>query len=236
LLYTEEFGQHDRLNCEFVKEATGGGRFTAARKYENAVEFPFIGKLVFATNVLPELPNLDKALARRVRAIPFDENIPAKLGYRRKQSEVITELLAEAPGILDDLAQAAAEWYSMGREAMDAFPTRVKEATDKYLLEQDKVKQWMAVCCEAKGGRHEERPFAQWYRSFLTATDSDARWVSKKWFGKQLEQHNFAKFQRASGRTYEGPALTAVAARVVSESGYDYDLSDVESREPGTAV
>ena len=220
VIYTEEVEQNDRLYVDFVKEITGGGMQTAARKYEHAVEFPFIGKLIIATNNLPELPNIDYALKRRVRAIPFDKDLPKlfrDLGREvPKQEDVVADLLQEREGILDYLVQAAVEWYAGGSVGSVTLPARVAKATHKYLLEQDPVLKWRQIACEKDN--EEGTAFTLLYQSYLLVTDSDPKYTSKKWFAKQLVRLGFEAEHTVSGRVYRGPALTIAASNAATEA------------------
>ena len=173
--YTEEFKLGDVLNEGPIKDISGGGDITADRKGENNITFRSTGKLILATNHLPELRDVGAAMAKRPPRIPFPVNIPALLKSQGKdlidQDVVVERLMAEAPGILQDLIEAAQEWMGIVRMPM---PKPVADFTAQYLVDQDPLATWMKVCCVADGKR-EERAYADWYWSFIEQTGRDPR-------------------------------------------------------------
>jgi putative DNA primase/helicase len=216
LAYTEEFKPGDVLNAGTIKDITGGGKITADRKGEQNETFAATAKLIIATNDLPSLHDVDEAIRSRVRCIPFTVHIPTKLGNQTHSvAEVVAALMEEAPGILQDLVAAVLEWRASGSKLV--MPAAVQAATKEYLDEQDPLVAWMETCCEPVGSGtsrpREERPFAEWYWSFRIQSGRSERQATPHWFGKQLEQHKFAKRQTARGPLYTGPKLMPEAAK-----------------------
>jgi phage/plasmid-associated DNA primase len=205
------------LNVGVVKDITGNGVITADRKGEANEIFRCRTKLILGTNDVPNLEDIDDAIRGRVRVVPFGANVPATLAARGEQlhsvAEVVDALMAEAPGILQDLVAAVGEWRANGRKL--GMPSAVYEATKQYLVNQDPLVPWMEACCEPDSDKV-ELPFATWYWSFLLQADRDPRYTSKKWFAKQLDHHKFARREDYRGKFYTGPRLT-LEAKILAE-------------------
>lgn len=214
--YCEEFKTGDVLDEGIMKDITGGGKITADRKHEANIQFNNYAKLIIGTNELPAIADIDEAIRGRVRAVPFTVNIPKRLGKDCKSvQDVVDELLAEAPGILQDLVEAVLDWRAAGGKL--EMPPPVAEATRQYLDTQDPLVAWMETCCDA-GGKTEERPFAEWVMSFRLQSGRTRGQSTDRWFGGQLEKHQFTKRHTAKGPRYTGPALTDMAAQDMKDA------------------
>lgn len=219
LAYSEEFKPGNVLDEGTVKDMTGGGDITADRKGENNITFPSTAKLIIATNTLPELRDVGPALRKRIRCIPFPVNLPKwcqehKLPLK-DQDAVIASLMAEAPGILQDLVAAVVAWRAT--DGRLALPAKVRALTDQYLVEQDPLVPWMETCC-VSGGDTEERAFNDWYVSFLEQSGRTERTATPHWFGRQLRAKGFTKRETATGPQYTGPKLTDPAKSALTRA------------------
>jgi putative DNA primase/helicase len=235
-VWAEEFAEGQVLSDGLLKVLTGGGMLTAARKYEYSIEFHAKLKLVLATNHLPSLRDIGKAMRDRVKTVPFSVDIPAKVGHRR-QADVIAEMVPEFPGILQVLVAAASRWYQSGSGLV--VPEKAKAYTEAFLDENDKVKLWMQICCEKPEAPYsekdwEERPFADWYQSFIRSGVAGAKEWTWTRFGTQLASHGFRKRSTTKGQRYSGPTLSQSALEAirieVTEEGARVDFTNVEVR------
>src|SRR5260370_22248447 len=77
LAYAEEFKPGDVLDSGIVKDITGGGYITADQKGKPNITFSSTAKLIIATNTLPDLKDVDDAIRKRLRVVPFPTNLPA---------------------------------------------------------------------------------------------------------------------------------------------------------------
>lgn len=175
------------------------------------------------TNPHPKRKGVGKAMIRRVHAVPFEVDIPHVLQERGlptpKQEDVIARLVAEAPGVLDDLVQASAEWYSLDNRLVPS--QQVLQATDEYLLEQDPLRQWVEACRDTtRLDVRELRPFEDWYNLFIRWSRLDSRYYSTRWLGDQLKNHHKAQFKRIKTTQvlYEGPTWKPEALVTLSSS------------------
>ena len=231
--YAEEFKPGDVLDVGVMKEIAGDSDITADRKGEANETFKCRAKLVLGTNDMPLITDIDDAIRGRVRVVPFPVNVPQRLAELalpvQSVDDVVAALLAEAPGILQDLMAAGAEWRAAGGKL--GMPTKVYEATKQYLDEQDPLLEWIATSClppTAEGERKvNEQPFAILYWSFIEQSDRDPKRATKSWFARQLERHKFVKRATYLGKLYTGPELTYAAFEAADrrwrkeEKGYD---------------
>ena len=223
MAYAEEFKPGDVLDVGIIKDITGGGTITADRKGEANETFPLMAKLIIGTNDLPQLRDLDSAIRARVRVLPFTVDIPAEMRTLgeplRGVAEVVADVMEEAPGILQDLVSAVGEWQEEDNGRL-RMPDAAIAATDVYLDSQDPLAEWMAECCTTDGAT-EERPFAEWYHSFLLQTDRDEKSTPTQWFGRELARHGFAKRADYRGKHYTGRALKPDAAKLAKAWAQD---------------
>ena len=121
-----------------IKELTGQDPVTARFMRQDFFTYVPQFKLLLIGNHAPQLRNVDDAITRRFRVIPFlfkpekpDKRLPEKLK-------------GEYPQILDWMVQGCLDWQLNGLTT----PAKVEEYTKSYLDSQDIVKQWIEECCE----------------------------------------------------------------------------------------
>jgi putative DNA primase/helicase len=103
-------------------------------------EFSPTHKLWFSGNHRPHLRDTGEAIRRRMNLIPFSVIIAE--AQRREGHE--KDLLREAPGVLAKMIDGCVQWQRGGLNP----PRKVIEATDKYMEEEDSLKQWFEECVE----------------------------------------------------------------------------------------
>lgn len=138
------------LREDFIKQATGGDKLKARYMREDFFEFPPTHKLQLLTNHKPVVKGTDGGIWRRVRLVPYvasfgDEGEVAR-GERRFliDREMPLRLRSELEGILAWRVRGAVEWVQVGLQAPDV----VRNASEAYKSEQDRVGQFVAECCE----------------------------------------------------------------------------------------
>jgi putative DNA primase/helicase len=164
LVFLEEMNVGCRLDTALVKELTGGGMIKARFCYKDFFEFPRTFSFILATNHKPRIPETDKGTWRRIRLIPWTQEIPAE--KRRPQDEVVRELVQEASGILN---WALAGWadYMQDRAWVAA---EVQQASEDYRLQNDEFGEFLQECCELGDGyqvkkRELYQAYCNWYTS-----------------------------------------------------------------------
>jgi putative DNA primase/helicase len=139
LVVSQEVQQGHRLNEDMVKRLTGGDRLKARRMREDFWSFEPTHTLIVAANHKPKIAGRDHAIWRRIRLVPFDVTIPDD----EQDKHLSDKLRAELPGILGWLVEGCLGWQRDGLEP----PEAVVQATDKYRLESDLIRQFMADMC-----------------------------------------------------------------------------------------
>lgn len=127
IVVTDEIPESRLLNDSNVKSLVGGDEITARRPYEKPYTFEPTHKLWLVGNHKPEIKGIDYGIWRRIHLIPWTNTIPED--KRRPRHEVLAELRAELPGILN--------WAIRGYlEMIDGNglqpPRKVLDATREY--------------------------------------------------------------------------------------------------------
>src|SRR5262249_35834903 len=128
-----------RLDEALVKELTGGDPIAARRMKENWWEFEPTHKAIMVTNHKPEVRGTDQGIWRRIRLIPFTVCFPEE----RQDKKLGARLESEAEGILTWMAQGCIDWQRIGL----GTPTGVRNATNEYRAEQDRLAEFLRVHC-----------------------------------------------------------------------------------------
>jgi putative DNA primase/helicase len=174
-----------------IKSLTGGDVVAARFMRQDFFEYVPQFKLLLAGNHKPGLRNTDEAIRRRLHLIPFTVTIPPE----RRDKDLKAKLQDEWPGILAWAICGASEWYANGLVP----PTRVTEATQNYLSQEDAFLIWFDECCEADANTWERS--SDLFRSWkLWAEQSGETVGSQKRFSQSLEARGFvAERRRARG-------------------------------------
>lgn len=152
-----------RWNEGRIKQLTGGDPIKARFLYQDEFEYKPQFKLFLAGNHKPRLRNIDEAIQRRFRLIPFTHTIPSN-----KRDPYLTQKLRdEWPYILHWAIEGALEWKDTGLQPPDA----VAEATKSYLSQEDAIMVWIGECTEFGIG-------GDVYTELQTLYDSWRKWAS----------------------------------------------------------
>jgi putative DNA primase/helicase len=135
-----------------IKSMTGGDAITAHFMRQDNFTFMPAFKLMIIGNHKPALHNVDDAMKRRLRIVPFIHK-PAVANL-----ELVNELQEEWPGILRWMIEGSLDWQQNGLTTTAA----IAEATDEYFGDQDLCSQWIDECIDAEPGN-----------SFKTATSTE---------------------------------------------------------------
>jgi putative DNA primase/helicase len=150
LALARESDEGTRWNEGRVKALTGGDRLKARRMRQDFVEFPPTHKLVVFGNSKPTLRGADQsAWKRRLHMImfpqKFDDTPDDSKNILKADKGLRDRLRAEAPGILQLLIDGCLE-----RNKLNSFdpPQTVREASSRFLAEQNVIAQWLAERCD----------------------------------------------------------------------------------------
>ena len=124
-----------RWDEQRLKSLTGGDPITA--RFMRQDEFTYIPQLtlVIAGNHRPSFAGVDEAIRRRLRLVPFTQEIPAE----ERDPELPEKLREEWPGILRWMIDGCLLWQRDGLAA----PASVTDASAEYLESEDSLGQWL---------------------------------------------------------------------------------------------
>jgi len=196
LIYTIESSGEVQLHSDLLKRMTGNDR-TSARAL-NSNEYierkpsftPWI-----VTNAYPSIPGSDKALQRRIFALPFANTI-------LDVDPLISEKLAEPAVLAAILAWLVEGWDlycadGLTKPSAEAMAARQEAITSLSLFDE-----FLSDCCE-------EGPESEGYVAL--AEDVKMRWVdwltnhghedsklhTSQWIGRRMSDHGFERVRRA---------------------------------------
>jgi putative DNA primase/helicase len=128
---TSEAEEGQRLAVGKLKYLTQGmGDIKACRKYENPIIFAATHKLFLDANHKPVIRSAEKAIWKRLRAIPFLVTIPPE----EIDKSLLEKLKTEAEGILAWMVEGCQLWMRDGL----GEPPEVEEASSEWQAESDR--------------------------------------------------------------------------------------------------
>jgi putative DNA primase/helicase len=139
LVSASETPEGAKMNVNRLKELTGNETQISAR-YMRQDHFSFWSqsKLVIVGNNKPSLGEIDQAITRRFRMIPFLRR-PEEIDLTLKD-----RMVAEYPGILRWMI----EGFGMWREEGLVSPETIRRASNTYLASEDVVASFLQDWCE----------------------------------------------------------------------------------------
>jgi putative DNA primase/helicase len=186
-----------------IKAISGGDTIRVRFMRQDGFEYRPQFKLTIVGNHKPTLRNVDEAMKRRLRLVPFNHR-PAK-----PDPDLEKKLRAEWPAILAWMIRGCAAWL----ENELPEPRVVADATAEYFDTQDTFGAWLAECCNVdRSSPHAwdkaSDLFASW-KSYAEAQGERAG--TQKVFGDQLAQRGFTRVrERVDGdrvRCWHGLSL-----------------------------
>lgn len=165
-----------------IKQLTGGDPITA--RFMRKDNFTYIPqfKLTFIGNHEPALHNVDEAMRRRFRIIPFNRK-PAKPDRRLED-----KLVEEWPQILNWMIEGALRWQDQGL----SYPDAMRAATEAYFDAQDVLGQWLNDECVQGGFEAGGDLFQSWKNYALSAGEEPG---SQKAFTGAMQKRGYLKGQ-----------------------------------------
>ncbi len=122
-----------------IKMLTGGDPVKARFMRQDFFQYQPQFKLFLAGNQKPKLANVDEAIERRFRLIPFTYHVPKD----QRDPDLAHKLREEWPAILHWAIEGCLAWQSDGL----APPPAVDSATKGYLSQEDALSGWFSECC-----------------------------------------------------------------------------------------
>ncbi|MDN5918306.1 MAG: bifunctional DNA primase/polymerase [Pseudonocardia sp.] len=141
-VFVDEGPRKGHLATERLKQLTGGGQLSGARKYRDPISFSPTHTLLMTTNEEPHLG--DPALRARMRVIPAEAPESA---VRPAVQAVLSMWGAEAPGILAALMRSAAMYLadldSVAKDRAGDAATFDGRTEAELAGDQDPIGQWI---------------------------------------------------------------------------------------------
>jgi len=217
MVFANEVDRNQQLAEGLVKSLTGGDKFTARHLYQNAFEFTPTFKIWLAGNHQPRADNLDSALWRRIKVLPFTFSIPeAERDSSVKRILKNTEEVGSA--ILAWVVKGCLSWQERGLEE----PECVQVATRSYREDMDPIGEFIRDFCEITLSDRDFTPSDQIFQAYQKwAERNGVRYpLGQKALTNQLVVTRHC--QRDRGRPYgqlvrglRGIKLTAAAEQLL---------------------
>jgi P4 family phage/plasmid primase-like protien len=154
-LHGSEIDRGHKWNVGLLKSITGNEVITARRMYREYEEFNVVGKIIIAGNETPTLPNVDSAMKRRLRIIPFTAPDEPDIDLDAK-------IEAEYPAILAWMMEGARKWSEHGYPHCEV----VSQTTSEYFVDEDIITQFRDATFLVTGSKDH----------FVTTKDLFALW------------------------------------------------------------
>lgn len=181
-----------------LKQMTGGDAISARFMRQDFFTYKPNFKLTIVGNHKPALKNVDEAMRRRLRIVPFVHK-PAQPDRQLEE-----KLKDEWPFILRWMIDGAQDWLAKGL----VNPKSVADATDAYFSEQDTFGHWLEEECLLDPNN--ERTvlkalasvlFASWKVFALNAGEDPG---DAKAFKQQMQRKGFEPYRNAMSRGFKG--------------------------------
>lgn len=207
VLMMSETARGARLSDVLIKQITGEDKVRARKMRQDNQNYRIIGKIHMATNHLPHII-ASKSTNRRIHVIPWpveidNDKIDLRLKYKLAESELA--------GILNWAIEGAKAWWaeleaSQGRKDGErpsglGIPVEVRQATDKYLGDEDQIGQWMDDRCRI--GNEEFETASNLYRDYKWWVEARGeRPMTQTGFSLDLKKHDIEYRRSNSARGF----------------------------------
>jgi putative DNA primase/helicase len=172
LTTASEANHNKQLDEAKIKAMTGGDPITARHLHKEWFEFIPTFKLWMAANDFPRVRATDGAMWRRIKAIPFRNEIPEA----ERDKKLPAKLKSELPGILAWAVRGAVLWHKEGLGTCAAVERTVSE----WRKGSDLASRFFAECCARADGAtvgaktmHER--YVAWCKANGEKHESDAK-------------------------------------------------------------
>jgi putative DNA primase/helicase len=197
-VYASEAEESHKMAEALVKDMSGGDTLVARYLYKEWFQFAPTFKIYLSTNHKPQIKGTEQAIWDRIRLVPFNVRIPEE----EQDKELKSKLEDEFPGILNWAIEGCLEWY---REGL-GMPEEVREATDEYRAEMDRVGAFISECCIVEpsatvGVGELYEAYKEWCRS------SDEEELKESKFGRELRKRGFESKRTGDKRFRKGLRL-----------------------------
>ena len=224
LVRASETAANQILDEARIKIITGGNTIKCRLLYKQYIEYIAQFKLVLETNHKPIIESQDNSIWRRVDRLDFDNTFNEADGTR---DEFLRDTLeSELEGILLWMVNGAIEWYKIGL----ATPEAIADLNISYKEELDEIGGFLEICTEKDSSSQVSKKTLYLLYTFW-CKHIDEYPLSKKAFGKRLEENGFAHKRSNGVESRTGIKLNTELFKLLDES-----LDTVESKWSNSAV
>lgn len=198
-----------------MKKLTGGEAIPVRNLFKGFFEFQPVFIAHMSGNGYPRIDGTDNGIWRRMAVIKWP--VTLEDDEQRDFEEVVGELVAEAPGILNWLIEGALTYL---REGL-LIPPEVRMATQEYRDEMDVVGAFLDACVRASPGQSvTAREMYQAYVSWAHANGKKP--VSETKFGRDVKR-KIPRDDKGALHVYRDVALHDVPTRPLPPRSPDDD-------------
>ena len=209
------------LDEALIKEITGEKEITARFLFKDYFTFRPRFKLWWAFNHQPRIGDNTWSIWRRIRMVPYQEQIPPEEQNPHLAEDLIA---AELPGILNWCIEGLKKYQESGLP----LPSAVKAATDEYREDQDILHEYLSSLCvrlnqmDATGLVTSD--VTESARALYTAYTALCQLnrekpMSAKRFGRELKERKFELVHTNKGNRYRGIRLVSNWTELVYPEG-----------------
>lgn len=190
-----------RFNEARIKALTGCDSVTARFLHAEWFTFQPVGKFFLAVNSRPRVHDDSYGFWRRVRLIPFNRQFMGT----SDDKELISKLIAEAPGILAWMVKGCLSWQ---KEGIDPTPECIAIATREYEADSDPLSEFiLSECALSPNMQIQSRELYKSYQSWATEQGmKDKEILTLTAFGRRMGQ-KFKKITPKNVNFYQGICL-----------------------------
>lgn len=188
-----ETNESVELNEGRIKALTGSDPITARFLYGEFFTFEPHGKYWLAFNHKPNVSDDSPGFWRRVRLVPFSQQFMGS----KVDSQLLSTLKAEAPGILSWAVQGALEWQREGLKT----PELVMEASREYQAESDVLRDFIDERC-AVDANSKTLAARLWQEYVNWAESAREPALDRRTFSKKMKMRGFSKVRLGHDRTW----------------------------------
>lgn len=192
LVFSIEVDQGKRLAEALVKELTGGDELKGRYMRQDFFRFSPTHSIVLIVNHKPVITGSDDGIWRRIRLIPWNYQIPED--ERRPQEDVVAELTADGPAILNWLLEGLQDW----RQHPHWVAPEVRAASNAYRDEMDVLGEFIRERCIRE--QHREVAKGTLYQAYCAwCEENGERPISQRDMTARLRERGISERRGTKG-------------------------------------
>lgn len=198
LVNASETNEGEKLDEAGIKIMTGGDPITARLLFQLFETYFAQYKVVLSVNILPEIRGCDHGIFRRIVVVPFNKMFKEA----ERDQRIIEKLKPELAGIFAWIVEGAMEYFKNGIPNCAA----VEKATEKYLMEMDRVESFLEDECitDRVNGKYRIPLADLWEMSLSWSRKNCSEPFPKKIFNNHILRKGFKQSKSGSVRYWEG--------------------------------